>query len=92
MTIERFVFKSPKTLDTQTLRGVRELTPESAELLEEVLNSARQQELQVTTLFPNELESGVTYAEGARRQVVVNAFERDPKARKACLDHHGSNT
>jgi predicted HNH restriction endonuclease len=83
------VFKSPGQLDTQTLRGVRELTPESAALLEEILKSARQQELQLASLFPNELDPGVTYTEGARRQVLVNAFERDPKARKACLDHHG---
>jgi HNH endonuclease len=82
-------FKTPGQLDTQTLRGVRELTPKSAELLQDILRFAREQELEQKTLFPNELESGVTYSEGARKQVVVNAFERDPKARRACLDHHG---
>jgi hypothetical protein len=86
---KELVFKTPRQLDTQTLRGVRELTPESAELLNDILKSARQQELTIVSLFPNELESGGTYTEGARKQVVVNAFERDPKARKACLDHHG---
>ena len=83
------IFKSPDVLDTQTLRGVRELTPESAELLVNVLQFARRQEMELTALFPNELESGATYTEGARKQVVVNAFERDPKAREACLDYHG---
>ncbi|MCR4293388.1 MAG: HNH endonuclease [Candidatus Kuenenia sp.] len=42
-------------------------------------------------LFPNELEPGKKYVEGAKKQVRVNAYERDSKARKACLGHHGYN-
>ncbi|WP_447964327.1 HNH endonuclease [Nitrospira sp. Ecomares 2.1] len=42
-------------------------------------------------LFPDELEPGHQYVEGARRQVRVNAYERDPRARKACLKKHGCN-
>lgn len=42
-------------------------------------------------LFPDELEPGKKYIEGAKKQVRVNAYERDPKARKACLSHHGYN-
>lgn len=30
------------------------------------------------------------YIEGAVAQVLVNRYERDPKARAACLNHHGS--
>lgn len=41
-------------------------------------------------LFPDELEPGHKYVEGARKQVRVNAYERDPRARKACLKRHGS--
>lgn len=40
-------------------------------------------------LFPDELEPGRKYAEGARKQVRVNAYERDPRARRACLKAHG---
>lgn len=40
-------------------------------------------------LFPDELEPGQKYVEGARKQVRVNAYERDPRARKACLKAHG---
>jgi 5-methylcytosine-specific restriction endonuclease McrA len=32
-----------------------------------------------------------SYPEGAGKQVVVNKYERDPKARKGCLKHHGYN-
>jgi 5-methylcytosine-specific restriction protein A len=42
-------------------------------------------------LFPDELEPGQNYMEGAKKQVRVNAFERNPKARKACLNHYGCN-
>lgn len=40
-------------------------------------------------LYPDELEPGLKYVEGARKQIRVNAYERDSKARKACLKHHG---
>ena len=40
-------------------------------------------------LFPDELEPGRKYAEGARKQVRVNSYERNPLARKACLKHYG---
>lgn len=40
-------------------------------------------------LYPDDLEPGRQYAEGAKRQVRVNAYERDPRARRACLAHHG---
>jgi 5-methylcytosine-specific restriction protein A len=40
-------------------------------------------------IFPDELEPGNEYTEGAKRQVRVNAYERSPKARLACLKHYG---
>lgn len=36
----------------------------------------------------NEYQS-TTFTEGAKRTVVVDAYERDPKARAQCLAHHG---
>ncbi len=41
-------------------------------------------------LYPDEFWPGRKYPEGSRRQVRVNAFERDARARTACLVHHGS--
>lgn len=40
--------------------------------------------------FPNEIPAPENYAEGAKKQVTVNSYERDPKARQACIDHHGT--
>jgi len=39
-------------------------------------------------LYPDELEPGRKYLEGARKQVRVNAYERDSRARAACLEHY----
>ena len=39
--------------------------------------------------LPEELAACPVYIEGLGRQVVVNAFERNTKARTKCLDHHG---
>jgi 5-methylcytosine-specific restriction protein A len=40
-------------------------------------------------LYPDELEPGQKYMEGARRQIRVNAYERNRRARQDCLKHHG---
>ena len=39
--------------------------------------------------WPGELIDEAQYREGARRQVIVNAYERDPLAREKCLQHYG---
>lgn len=41
-------------------------------------------------LYPDEPWPGRKYPEGSRRQVRVNAYERDARATVACLSHHGS--
>ncbi len=40
-------------------------------------------------LYPDELEPGQKYSEGARKQVRVNAYERNARARSTCLRHYG---
>lgn len=41
--------------------------------------------------LPDEVEEGQTYIEGAMKRVPVNAYERNPRARRACLREHGTN-
>lgn len=38
---------------------------------------------------PNDLQDEKEFAEGATKRVTVNAYERDQKARRACLKRHG---
>lgn len=40
-------------------------------------------------IYPDELRPGIKYLEGAKRTVRVNAYERDARARAACIQHHG---
>ncbi len=39
--------------------------------------------------LPGEMSPQQVYVEGAIHQVIVNRFERDPMARRRCIDHHG---
>jgi len=40
--------------------------------------------------WPGELPATTEYREGTKRQVIVNAYERDPLARAKCIQHYGS--
>jgi 5-methylcytosine-specific restriction endonuclease McrA len=39
--------------------------------------------------LPEELPAGQLFSEGTARQIVVNAYEREPSARKLCIEHYG---
>ncbi|QPR27277.1 HNH endonuclease [Edwardsiella hoshinae] len=40
--------------------------------------------------FPDELPVSESYVEGAKKNITVNAYEREPEARRACINHHGT--
>lgn len=40
---------------------------------------------------PEEVSSTETYLEGAVTEVLVNVYERNPKAREACIKHYGTD-
>jgi predicted HNH restriction endonuclease len=89
-------FVSDTRLDQQTFRGVRKLTPESAAELEALIGpNAVHHSLPLdsssgeVSLYPDEVEADDTWLEGSVTQVLVNRYERDPAARKACLEEHG---
>lgn len=41
--------------------------------------------------LPDEVPNGAVYSEGSVRTVEVNRYERDPQARLACIEAHGSS-
>jgi hypothetical protein len=41
--------------------------------------------------LPEELSATMQFLEGATRQIVINAYERSPKARRQCIEQHGCN-
>lgn len=43
----------------------------------------------IENLYPDELPETVTLVEGAKKQISINIYERNPKARRACIEHYG---
>lgn len=46
-------------------------------------------ELITPCIFPDEVQGDDKIFEGARQQIVVNAYERKPEARRRCIEHYG---
>lgn len=40
---------------------------------------------------PEEIKTSTELREGAARQILVNAYERNPTARKLCIEHYGTS-
>ena len=40
--------------------------------------------------LPEEVDPSKSYSDGAVRQVTLNAYERNPQARRQCIEHHGA--
>jgi HNH endonuclease len=81
-------FKAPNYLDEQTLRGVRELAPESAADLDNLLPPLEEISFDKET-FPEEVIDAQTYYEGATKHITVNVYERSAKARRVCIARYG---
>lgn len=43
------------------------------------------------TWLPEEIRPSETFAEGSATTTTVNSYERDPRARTACIDHYGTD-
>ncbi|NDG72344.1 MAG: HNH endonuclease [Proteobacteria bacterium] len=67
------------------------IAPEAAFRLEELWRN----HISIIGLNPQENADEVLtperYSEGAIRRISVNAYERDPRARKACIAYHGTS-
>lgn len=61
------------------LNGIREIHNKYKKLLEK----------NDLNIFPEVIENGDSLFEGAKRTVIVNSYERNPKARNECIEHHG---
>jgi len=67
------------------------IPPDEAALLE-ALWSAHLTQIGLSPLtLSEEILTPERYWEGAIRRISINAYERDPRARQACLQHHGSS-
>jgi hypothetical protein len=83
-------FQDDDLIDRQTLRGVCELTAESAARLDALLPPLQPLHLAERRVLLLALPGEVTapaalWEEAVRRQVTVNAYERNPRARALCI-------
>ena len=44
--------------------------------------------LEYSNIFPDEIEPTIGLIEGAKKRITVNSYERNPRARAACIKHH----
>ncbi len=62
---------------------------EAERRLESVPGYAKRTPVDPNTMHAEDLPADEEFAEGAKKRITVNAYERDPKARAACLKRHG---
>jgi 5-methylcytosine-specific restriction protein A len=66
------------------------IAPTAAVELERRWSTFLEKRGQSPMAIPEEISTPALYFEGASRTVAVNAYERDPRARKACIAHYGT--
>jgi predicted HNH restriction endonuclease len=66
------------------------------DVVSELLTLSREQHLaecrsilEESSAVPGELPEGQPFLEGAVQRVLVNSYERDPRARRRCITHYG---
>lgn len=62
---------------------------EAQRRLDSIPSNARRKVVLPEQNFPDIIDNERLYSEGAKKTVTVNAYERDPAARNACLRRHG---
>ncbi len=67
----------------------KEELAEAKRRLDMVPDYAKRKSVALDEIYPDDLQDEKEYVEGAKKRITVNAYERDPKARKACLKRHG---
>ena len=49
----------------------------------------KSEDLKSETVYPDDLDEPETLFEGIKKTVLVNSYERNPIARKKCIEHYG---
>lgn len=66
------------------------IAPAAAAELEARWRTFLEEHGQSPAITPDEVATPSLYYEGVSKTVAVNAYERDPRARKACIEHYGA--
>lgn len=87
MEVLRILFPEWKYL--KYARSYTTVPSEYVNLLLTLLDTDKRFDIEIGT-SPDEILTK-KYSEGAVRQVIVNAYERNPNARKKCIEYYGTN-
>ena len=68
-----------------------DVVPVSVSSQGSLFDSIRQVNAPVPVPYPDEIDQDTTFREGSVVHVLVNAYERNPEARQACIRHYGAN-
>jgi 5-methylcytosine-specific restriction enzyme A len=78
------------TVNWRTQSSGISIAPLAASELDKLWRTLLEASGQAPALAPEEISTPALYFEGASRTIYVNAYERDPRARKACIEHYGA--
>lgn len=79
------------TVNWQTQSSGISVVPLAASQLEKLWRTFLEERGQSPAVIPEEVSTPALYFEGVSRTVAVNAYERDPRVRKACIEHYGTD-
>lgn len=86
LSVEAVILNNPRFVGLFTDEEIAE----ARRRLDEFPGPVSRKKVPVEKVFPEMLDPKATYREGAVRQITVNSYERDSRARKACLQRHGT--
>jgi predicted HNH restriction endonuclease len=75
------------TFEPRTRNGTTTIGFRPSQVLKDLIRGS---EPWVGSIHPDEVEDSSTYVEGATQQIMVNRYERDGRARYACVAHYGT--
>lgn len=86
---EIYIFYREADRDPFTFAGIATVKTHRASIPVQITWSFAKLAHQRPEVIPEEVEDFESCIEGASKTILVNAYERNPQARKACIDAHG---
>jgi len=86
------IFDKPTPIDRQKEWNQNTVAPAKPELYKDLTGDRlpkRTTEHEADVALPDEVAPGEAYMEGAVKDIQLTRYERDPKARRECLNHYG---
>lgn len=59
-------------------------------LRDNLIGNGRGEEVKEELRLPEEVPGGSTYSEGSVQRILINRYERDPRAKEECKKHYGT--